>query len=102
MTSNPIIDAMEKGQSPPEVAAEAPPSPPISPLANSGSGLSWNSQKLLCRLGIQRQPFSISNIISNSKAAKAEFQSIFCNRSHAMGQNCAAMGALELEAHGWT
>jgi hypothetical protein len=57
MTSNPIIDAMEKGQSPPEVAAEPSPPPPISPLANSGSGLSSNSQNFLCRLGIQRPGF---------------------------------------------
>jgi hypothetical protein len=99
MTSNPIVDAMEKGQPPPEPAAGAAPSPPISPSTNSGSGFSWNWQKLLCRLGIQASLF-ISNVILNSEAAKAEFQSIFYNRSHVMGQNCAAMGPLEVESFG--
>jgi len=73
MTSNPIIDAMEKGQSPQEVAAEAPPSPPISPLANTGSGLSSSSQKLLCRLGVLRQVFPSLTLFQTVRPLKRSF-----------------------------
>ena len=52
MTSVSAMDAMEKGQGITRPSTEAPSPPPISPSAKSPSGLSWNSQALLCRFGL--------------------------------------------------